>query len=154
AQDRVLSRHRHVVEEDAAVGRASDGRLALEREHLPCAAAARPDDQRRAFDAEVLERLGWLVALLRGEGLGRLRPALVPDEQGAAARAVIGGFRILEAALLAVDVAQAGGAALEARISVRASTSTLSSTLWPPVFWSRATSSVRSRSIRACSRRR
>src|SRR5262249_53620503 len=154
AQDRVLPRHRHVVEEDAAVGRAPDGRLALESEHLSRAAAARPDDERGALDAEVLERLGRLLALLRRERLRRLGPALLPDEQGAAARAVVRGFRILEPALLAVDVTQAGGAAFEVRISVRCSTSTWSRTLWPPVFWRRGTSSARRMSIFPCSSRR
>src|SRR5215212_7432046 len=154
-EHRVLARDRHVVEEDAAVGRTADGRFAGEREDLPGASAARADNERGALDAEALDRLGRrLVALLGREGLRRLGGALLLDEQRAAARAVVRGFGVLEAALLTVDVAQAGGAAFDVRISVRWSTSTWSRTLCPPVFWRRATSSARRMSIFPCSSRR
>src|SRR5919202_1252222 len=95
--------------------------------------------------------------VLRREGLGRLRAALVLDEQRAALRAVVRGLRVLEAALRAVNEAQAvssSGAVFPARIAVSESTSTLSRTPLPPVFCSLATSSARRMSIFPCRMRR
>ena len=101
-----------VVEEDLAVGRAADARaLAGRLEALPRPAAACADDERRALDPEVVVVLG-VADLLRRERLGRLDGRLALREQRAAARAVVGGLRVLEAALGAVDDAHAGGAAL------------------------------------------
>src|SRR5689334_2583002 len=57
-QLRVLPGDRDVVEEDPAVGRAADRRAVLLRlERLPRPAAAGADDERRALDADVAERL-------------------------------------------------------------------------------------------------
>ena len=102
-------------------------------EALPRPAAARAHDERRAFEPEVvvLERV---ADLLGREGLRRLRAPARPAQQRAAARAVIRGLRVLEAALLAVRrrSCYAGGADFPVRISVRRSTSTWSSTLLPP----------------------
>src|SRR5207237_4959534 len=171
-EDGVLAGDGDVVEEDPAVGRAADRRLVgLGAERLPRPAAARANDERRTFDGEVLEdRVRRAVAVVWREGLSRLRSGLVLDEQRPAAGAVIRRLRILEAALLAVDMghvfalpcqasawlgrAQLGGAALEVRISVRRSTSSWSRTLRPSVFCSRATSSARRMSIFPCRRRR
>ena len=54
--DGVLARDGDVVEEDPAVGRAADRRLAFGDEGLPRPAAAGADDERRPPDAEILER--------------------------------------------------------------------------------------------------
>src|SRR6266511_4835665 len=154
----VLARDGDVVEEDAAVGGAADrGGVGFGVERLPRPSAARADDQGRPADAEVVERVGGLErGLLGREGLRGLDAAVVLGQQRAAAGAVIGGFLVLEAALLAVDVAHsvAGGAAFAARMAVRWSTSTWSSTLRPSVFCSRATSSARRMSIFPCRSRR
>src|SRR5512142_1373167 len=104
-QLRVLPRDGDVVEEDPAVRRATDRRaVSLGLEGLPRPAAARADDERRPLHADVAERLEELVALLGAEGLRRLA-ALRPREERAALRAIVGGLRVLEAALRAVDVA-------------------------------------------------
>src|SRR5581483_6011184 len=157
-EQRVLARDRDVVEEDPAVRRAADRRLAaLRRERLARAAPARPDDERRPGEAEVLEGLERLVGV---RGLERLRLldvlALPFVEERAALRAVVRGLRVLEAALRTVDVAHQslGGAAFPARISVSDSTSTWSRTLRPSVFCRRATSSARRMSILPCRIRR
>src|SRR6184192_1279307 len=105
-QHGVLARDGDIVEEDPAVRRAADRRLVrLGAERLPRPPAARANDERRPLDARVLERrLGRSVAVLGRERLGRLGSRLVLDEERTAAGAVVRGFRILEAALLAVDV--------------------------------------------------
>src|SRR5207253_9361540 len=139
-EDRVLARDRDVVEEDPAVGRATDRRLAFRMERLPRPAATRPDDERRPRDSEILERFGGRIfPVVRRECLRRLGAALVPDEQRAATCAVVRSFGVLEAALLTVDMAHDGccGAALEVRISVRCWTSTCSGTPLPPVHGGR-----------------
>src|SRR5712691_8192920 len=101
-QDGVLARDGDVVEEDPAVRRAADRRLLrFGAERLPRPATAGSDDERGAFDPEVLERsLRRAVAFLRRERLRRLGAGLVLDEQRAAPRAVVGGLRVLEPALL------------------------------------------------------
>src|SRR5947208_1172337 len=120
--------------------------------------AARANDERRALGRDLVERAVLVGDLLRGVGLRRLGAAVVLDEQGSALGAVVRGLRVLEAALRAVDEAQespwSGGVAFPARIAVSDSTSTLSRTLWPPVFCSRATSSARRMSILPCRIRR
>src|SRR5262249_20224998 len=134
-------------------GRAADARAVAGRpEALPRPAAARPDDERRPFEPEVLvlER----ADLLGREALRRLDRCLALGEQRSAARAVVGRLRVLEPALLAADDVHAGGAAFPVRISVSRSTSTCSRTLRPPDFWRRATSSARRMSIFPCSKRR
>src|SRR5262245_39828347 len=154
-EDGVLAGNRDVVEEDRALGRASDRRRSvLEGERLACAPAARADDEARTVDAEVLDRVEGLGHLRRGERLGR--PAFLgEDERGAALRAEVRGLRVVVPALRAVDVRhQAGGAALPVRMSVSESTSTESRTLLPCVSWSRATSSARRMSILPCNSRR
>src|SRR5882672_8134864 len=120
-------------------------------EGLPRPAAAGADDERRTFDAEVFEHAaGCVLAFLGRERLRRLGPAFVLHEQRAAAGTVVRGLGVLEAAFLAIDVTQEGGAAFEVRISVRWSTSTWSRTLFPFVFCKRATSSARRMSIFPC----
>src|SRR5439155_26464672 len=106
---------------------------------------------------ELLERgRRVLVAFLRRVAHRRLAARLVPHEQRAALGAVVGGLRVLEAALGTVDVAHSslGGAALPARMAASRSTSTCSGTLFPPVSLRRACSSARSRSILPCRIRR
>ena len=80
-------------------------------------------------------------------------------EQRAALRAVVGGLRVLEAALRAVDVAHSpasgfGGDAFPARISLSRSRSTWPSSPPAASFCSRATSSARRMSILPCRSRR
>ena len=103
----VLARDGDVVEEDVALGRAADQRaLAGGEEALPRPAAAGADDQRRPLAAEVLQRrLGIVGDLLGCEGHGLLT-RLAFLEARAAARAEVGGLRVLEATLATVDVAQ------------------------------------------------
>src|SRR5438132_2640481 len=151
----VLARHRDVVEEDRAFGRAADRRRTrFERERLPRSSATRADDQRCAVDADFLERVEVVGWLRRRERLGRLA-LLVDDERGAALRAEVRGFRVVVPALRAVDVRhQAGGVALPARTAVSDSTSTDSRTLFPSVAFRRATSSDRRMSIFPCRSRR
>src|SRR5262249_12587641 len=70
-------------------------------------AAARTDDERRAVDAEIVEhRFRRTVCVVGRERLRRL-PGLVLHEQGATTGAVVRGFRVLEPALLTVDVRHA-----------------------------------------------
>src|SRR5439155_9096360 len=110
----VLAGHRDVVEEDAAVGRAPDRRaVALRSERLAGAPAPRADDERRAVDPYVAERLEELLALLGREGLRLLpRLGLTVAQQRTALGAIVRGLRVLEAALGTVDVAHSlGGAA-------------------------------------------
>src|SRR3954462_4620638 len=146
--DRVPPRDRDVVEEDVALRRAPDRRLiALEQERLPRAAAAGADDERGAVDAELGQLCLTLLLGLLGRERHRRLAALIRDEQRAALGAVVRGLGILETAFRAVPVAHAGGAALPVRMSVSASTSTCSSTLLPPDFWRRTTSSARRMSI-------
>src|SRR5215468_4409562 len=154
-EDGVLAGHRDVVQEDRALGRAPDRRGSdFQDERLPRASAARPDDERRAVDPEILERIEAVGHLGSVERLGRL-PFLGDDEGGAALRAEVRSFRVVVPALRTVDVRhQAGGAALPVRMSVSDSTSTASRTLLPCVSWSRATSSARRMSIFPCSSRR
>src|SRR3954447_6903181 len=71
-EQRVLARHGHVVEEDVAVGGASDHRaLAGRPERLARAAAARADDECGALEPHLL-RARRLLDLLGGEGLRRV----------------------------------------------------------------------------------
>src|SRR5581483_1067775 len=154
-EDGVPARHRDVVEEDRAVRRAADRRaLALRSERLPRAAAARTDDERGAFEAQLLE-LGELVALVGAEALRLLR-GLGSVQEGTALRAVVGGLRILEAALGTVDVCHysEGGAALPARMAVSDSTSTWLRIVSGPAAFSRAWYSARRMSIFPCRSRR
>src|SRR5581483_8405797 len=151
-EDGVPARHRDVVEEDRAVRRAADRRaLALRSERLPRAAAARTDDERGAFEAQLVE----LVALVGAEALRLLR-GLGGVQEGTALRAVVGGFRILEAALGTVDVCHysEGGAALPARMAVSDSTSTWLRIVSGPAAFSRAWYSARRMSIFPCRSRR
>src|SRR4029077_16727769 len=98
-----------VVEEDAAVRRAADRRpVVLRHEALARTAAARADDERRAFNPEVVEGAQRLVSLGRAEGLRRL-VALLAHEELAAFGAVVRGLRVLEAAFRTVDVAHTAG---------------------------------------------
>src|SRR5207302_3845123 len=130
--------------------RAADRRAAaFGVEGLPRSSAARADDERGALDAEVFEDLRRVVlAVVEGVRHGGLGAA-VPHEERAALGAVVRGLRVLEAALGAVDVGHSGfgGGAFAARMSVSRSTSTSSSTLFPPDSRNRATSSVRSMSM-------
>src|SRR5690348_3339130 len=105
-EHRVVAGDGDVVEEDLAVGRAADARpVAARPEALPRPAAARAHDERRPFEA--LDRVARELADLLGrERLRRLDVRLALLEQRAAARAVVGGFRVLEAALRAVNVRQ------------------------------------------------
>src|SRR5438093_1730394 len=109
-QHRVLPGDGHVVEEDPAVGGTPDRRLLrLGAERLPRSPAAGPDYQRGSLDSEIVERgVRRAVTVVRRERLRHLGAGLVLDEESAAARAVVRGFRVLEAALLAVDVRHAG----------------------------------------------
>ena len=113
--DCVLARDGDVVEEDVAVGRAADlVRSPLQRECLARAAAAGADDERRpldSFDAgrAAPRRAGRAMKLSVVSLVG-----ILVLEQRATARAVVGGFGVLEPALGAVDVAHsvsAGGLA-------------------------------------------
>src|SRR5438067_633769 len=103
----VVARDGDVVEEDLALRRPPDAcALAARAEALPRPAAAGPDDERRAlepFDGIARE----LADILRGKGLRRFHAGFTLLEQGAAARAVVCGLRVLEAALRAVNVTQA-----------------------------------------------
>src|SRR5438876_5915127 len=154
-EDGVFAGHGDIVEEDPALGRPPDRRRAvLEPERLPRPPAARADDERRAVDAEILDRIKALRHLGSGERLGRL-PLFGHDERSAALRAEVRGLRVVVPALGAVDVRhQAGGAALPVRMSVSESPLTESRTLLPCVSWSRATSSARRMSIFPCRSRR
>src|SRR5205085_930481 len=71
-------------------------------EALPRPAAARADDERRPFEAEVVV-LCELRDLVGSECLGRLDSRLALLQERAAPRAVVRGLRVLEAALAAVD---------------------------------------------------
>src|SRR6266542_2804996 len=152
----VLPRDGDIVQEDVAVRGAPDRRaLALREEMLARAAATGAHDERRPLGLEVVERDRSLVGdVLRREAHRRFPAGLALDEQRAALGAVIGGFRVLEAALGTVDMAHSGGAALPARMAASRSMSTCSRTLLPPVSRSRACSSARSRSIFPCRIRR
>ena len=92
-----------------AVGGPADGRTVGGRDEVlagPPSAGA--DDERRPVGREVVQGPVLVGELVRRERLRRLRAALVLDEQRAAFRAVVGSLRVLEAALGAVDEAQAG----------------------------------------------
>src|ERR671936_2074148 len=81
-------------------------------ERLPHASAAGANDERRPADAELVEGIGRReLALLGREGLRRLGAVFLFHEQCAAAGAVVRSLRVLEAALLAVDMAQVTSAA-------------------------------------------
>src|SRR6266511_2261183 len=109
-EHRMLARHRHVVEEDAAVGRAPDRCLLLRVEHLARSASSGANDERGSLDAEILERLGGCIVPVFGrEGLRRLGAAFVLHQQRSAPRAVVRGLGILEAALLAINVTHKRG---------------------------------------------
>ena len=83
-----------------------DGALARRHEVLARAAAARADDERRPLDADRPARRRASLAAPRAESvMRRVARLLALDEQRAAARAVVGGLRVLEPALRAVDVA-------------------------------------------------
>src|SRR5207249_11778404 len=72
-EDRMLAGDRDVVEEDAAVGRASDRGFTLGMKGLARPAAAGAHDERRTLDAEILQGPGGcVIPLLGGEALGRL----------------------------------------------------------------------------------
>src|SRR5215208_771638 len=151
----MVARDGDVVEEDVAVGRAADARAPRPGpERLAGAAAARADDERGPLEGldGALAEIDDLLGRERLRRLGRRRLALL--EQRAAARAVVRRLRVLEPALLAVDVRHASGAAFPVRMSVSRATSTSSSTLRGPDFWSRATSSARRMSILPCRIRR
>src|SRR5262249_60495788 len=153
-RDGVVARDRDVVQEEVADRRTTAPRpLARGAHAIPRPAAARADDERRPVEAEVLvvEMLADVLGRVRLRRLARGLPLL---QQGAAAGAVVGRLRILEAALTAVDDAQAWGAAFPLRISVSRSTSTWSRTLRPPDCCRRATSSARRMSILPCRMRR
>src|SRR5581483_4849209 len=111
-----------LVEEDVAVRRASDPRpRAVRPERLAGAPAARADDQRRPLEALDRHRRE-LADLLRRERLRRLAAPLPLLEERTAARAVVGGLRVLEPALAAVDVAH--------ELSSRAPTSSRAKPAW------------------------
>src|SRR5438477_3711773 len=157
-EHRVLARHRDVVEEDVAVGRASDGRLRLRRvEALPRPAAG------AHYECRCLEPLepdpGGLRELLGRHGLRLPRRRILRADQRATAGAVARRLRIREAAFGTVDLrhavsASSGGGPFAVRMSVSVSTSTASRTLFPPDFCRRATSSARRMSIFPCRSRR
>jgi hypothetical protein len=71
---------------------------------LARAAAAGADDERRSLHPEIFERRRFLQ-LARLEGHRRVLGDSLAYESSAALRAVVGGLRVLEAALGAVDVA-------------------------------------------------
>ena len=73
-------------------------RSCREHERLACDAAAGPDDQRGAFDADV-ELLALVVAHVVGREAHRRLASFVAREQSTAARAVTCGGRALKAAL-------------------------------------------------------
>src|SRR6059058_1695103 len=104
-QHGVLAGDGDVVEEDVAVRRPADRRpLALRDEMLAGPAAAGADHERRAVGAKLVERDGSVVLPLLGHvAHRRLGARLLRDEQRAAPGAVVGGLRVLEAALGTVD---------------------------------------------------
>ena len=58
-EQRVVARHRHVVQEDVAVGPAPDRHpVAGQREALPYAAAAGPDGREKFVSRQKMGRLG------------------------------------------------------------------------------------------------
>src|SRR5829696_9042915 len=101
-EQRVVARHRDIVEEDVAVGGASDaGAVAARPECLAGAAAARADDERGPLEA-VDGALGEVADVVGRQRLRRLDRRLALLDQSAAARAVVRGLRVLEPAFLAV----------------------------------------------------
>src|SRR5947209_10487100 len=152
----VLARDGDVVEEDPALGRASDHRRALaERKRLAGAPSAGADDEDGALQPEIVESVEGVARVAERERLGLL--ALLGHHEGSPApRAKARELRVVVPALGAVDVRHryVRGVALPARISVSALTSTVSRTLRPSVFCRRATSSARRMSIFPCSSRR
>src|SRR6266508_2588634 len=133
----VLARHCDVGEKDVAVRGASDRRPTLGRvEALPRASTG-ADDERGPLEA-LCGRPGRLRHLLRGQRL-RLTLRILRCHEGATSRAVSRRLRIGEPALRAVQAAHAvsvsaAGAAFAVRMLVSVSTSTESSTLFPPDF--------------------
>src|SRR5947209_7348590 len=106
----VLHEHRvpagdgDVVEEDPALGRASDhGRALAEGECLARPAPARADDKDAALEPEIVEGVKGLAGVVEREGLGLLA-LLRHDERRAALRTEARGFRVVVPALGAVDV--------------------------------------------------
>src|SRR4051812_34514918 len=110
-EQRVVARDRHVVEEDVGVRPAADGQpVAVEREALADAPAARADDEDRAVLRGVVEiDRDELAGLADAVGRGRrVAPGVVllrrrAAEEVAAALAVVGAVRIDEAAVGAVQ---------------------------------------------------
>src|SRR5579864_5725488 len=101
----MVARDGHVVEKDLAVRGATDSRpLAGGMERLPCPAAARTHDERRALEP-VQQVMLVLPDLVGGERLRGLRGRVALVEQGAAARAVVRRLRVQESALGAIDMA-------------------------------------------------
>ena len=100
----MLPGDRHVVEEDPALGRASDHRWALgEHERLPRAPAPGADDEDDTVEPEVVECVERVTGHADGEGLGLLT-LLGHDQRRAAFRAEARGLRVVVPALGAVDV--------------------------------------------------